>query len=100
MLEEKKITVYSHLNPFHTVAMIEDKAEFEMAVLGDSLVFGVYIKGVPVMSCPGAIIARMQKPHILPYLMMHSLNKVAVVAATNDLVGDVQVITERMSTRE
>ena len=62
--------------------MVEDKVEFEMAVLGDSLVFGVYIKGGLVMSCPGATIATMHKPHILQYLMMHNVKKVVVVAGT------------------
>ena len=44
----------------------------------------------------------MHKPHILNYLMMHNVKKVAVVNRTNDLVdgnnrvGDVQAITERM----
>ena len=100
-LEEKNITVYSHLNPFRTVAIVEDKAEFEMAVLGDSLVFGCISKE-DFVSCPGATIARMHKPHILQYLMMHSVKKVAVVAGTNELVDRnnivrvVQAITERM----
>ena len=76
MLEEKKITVYSHLNPFRTVAIVEDKAEFEMAVLGDSLVFGCISKE-DFVSCLEATIARMHKPHILQYLMMHSVKNVA-----------------------
>ena len=103
MLEEKKITVYSHINPYRTVAMVEDKAEFGMAGLGGHIVFGVYIKGGHVMNCPGNTIARMHKPQILQYLMMHSVKKVAVVAGTNDLVdrnnrvkGGVQTITQRM----
>ena len=82
--------------------MVEDKAEFGMAGLGGHIVFGVYIKGGHVMNCPGNTIARMHKPQILQYLMMHSVKKVTVVAGTNNLfdrdnrVGGVQAMTERM----
>ena len=85
-LPDRGIHVFEHHHPFRTVTFVEDEEEYKYAILGDSLVFGVYIKSALVISCPGGRISRVDTPAIMQYLILKGVQGVGLMIGTNNLV--------------
>ena len=78
-LTDRGIHVFEHHHPFRTVTFVEDEEEYKYAILGDSLVFGVYIKNALVISCPGGRISRVDTPAIMQYLILKGVQGVGLM---------------------
>ena len=73
------------------------RVHYQYGVLGDSIVFGINIKEAIVMSFPGATLERLSHDDILEKFLSRSVNGIAIVAGTNNLVdwnGEVDVVKE------
>ena len=97
-------TVTEHQWQFRRPTTHEPQESYKYAVLGDSLVYGVYMKGGVVISAPGATIERLNSPDVLDQIVDLGVQAVAVLAGTNNLVdrdgneGDPKQIASQMET--
>ena len=74
-------------NPFRTIVRTALQPQYTMAVLGDSIAYGMFIRDAVVISCPGATLARMAVPEIREYIKSCGVKRLAILGGTNDLVA-------------
>ena len=103
-LEAREYQVEEERYPFFHRVISLPRVHYQYGVLGDSIVFGINIKEAIVMSFPGATLERLSHDDILEKFLSRSVNGIAIVAGTNNLVdwngevGAVNEIADRMET--
>ena len=73
-------------SPFRTIVR-KVQLKYSMVVLGDSVVYGTFIRNAVIISCPGATLARMPELENTSYVKGIGVKSMAILGGTNDLVA-------------
>ena len=66
LLDEKACFVYEESYPyFHRTVVMKDEPTYKFGILGDSIVFGTYVKETMIVSYPGATLERLSSDAVL-----------------------------------
>ena len=85
-LIENNVRIDEAHGPYRTIVRTKYLNSYEFAFLGDSILYGMFMDGGMVISCPGADLARIGSKDIEEFITERGVKRIGILGGTNDLV--------------